>query len=87
MAKRPERVRVDPRIHVRVIPDGEVHIVFDMDEHTLFEFARAYVAMSEGRLNPEDAQLAFRVKTADALDYLIEQLLDARKKAWPGEKR
>lgn len=46
-------VKVDPRIKIRVVPDGEVHIVFKWTKDDLANMAAAFVAVCDGRLKAE----------------------------------
>lgn len=73
-------VSVDPKIEIKILPDGEVHILFSLSNDDLAELARAFVASMDGKLKPGEAKLAFRLRSEEGIDYLIEQLQAAKQK-------
>ena len=77
-------IRVDPRVKIKVIPDGEIHIIFEWSYADLSEFARAFLAVSDGKLKPGEVHAAFRLRNREGVDYLIQELQKARKELWNG---
>ena len=75
----PKEIRVDPRIQIKVVPDGEVHIRFTLTLDHLAEYARAFIAMSDGEMKEGEAFMAFRLRSVEAIDYLIQELLKAKR--------
>lgn len=75
-------INIDPRIKVKIIPDGEIHIRFAWSMDDLEQFSRAWLAMSEGKLKDGDVAAVFRIRNKDAVDYWIEELKKARKELW-----
>lgn len=73
------KIRVHPNLKIKVIPDGEVHIVYELTLDHLAELARAFLAVSERKMKPADAEMAFRLKNVDAVDWLIQELTKAKK--------
>ena len=71
-------IKVDPRIRVKVVPDGEIHITFAWNLEDLEQLARAYLAMSDGKAKQGDIVMAFRLKNKEAVDYLIDELNKAK---------
>jgi hypothetical protein len=76
------KINVDPRIKIRVLPDGEVHVVFAWTKDDLAQMAAAFVAVCDGKMNAEDALMVFRLRNKDGVDYLIRELQKARKELW-----
>jgi len=72
-------VKVDPRIKIRVVPDGEVHIAFRWTKDDLAKMAAAFVAVCDGKMKAEDASMVLRLRDREAVDYLIQELQKARK--------
>jgi hypothetical protein len=73
------KINVDPRIEIRPIADGEIHIIFTWTKDDLAQMAKAFLAVSDGRLAEKDAKMVFRLRNKDGIDYLISKLLEARK--------
>lgn len=76
------KINVDPRIHIRVVPDGEIHITFDWTLEDLELFARYWLAMNDGEVKPGDVGAVFRLRNKDGVDYLIHELQKARNQLW-----
>lgn len=81
------QIKVDPRIKIRVVPDGEIHIVFAWSLDDLAEFARAFLAMSDGKIKPGEVHAAFRLRNKEGVDYLIQELQKARKELFDGHRK
>ena len=73
-------ISIDPRIEIRMVADGEIHIMFAWTKADLAQFAMAFLAVSEGRLAEKDVKMAFRLRNKDGIDYLIRELQKAREK-------
>lgn len=63
------KVNVDPRIMIRVVPDGEVHIAFKWTKDDLAQMAMAFLAVSDGKMKAEEAAMIFRLRDREAIDY------------------
>ena len=77
-------IKVDPRIKIRVVPDGEIHIIFEWTLADLSEFARAFLAVSNGEIKSNEVHAAFRLRNREGVDYFIRELQKARKELWNG---
>ncbi len=71
-------IRVDPRISIKVVPDGEVHICFSWTKDDLATMAQAFLAVMDGKIKPEEAMMVFRIRNVQAIDYMISELQKAR---------
>lgn len=78
-------VDVDPRIKIRVVPDGEIHIYFTWTEDDLAQMAMAFLAVSDGKMKADDVVMALRMRDKGGVDYLIEELRKARKELFGHE--
>jgi len=76
------KINVDPRIKIKVVPDGEIHIMVNWTLDDLEQFARAWLAMSDGEVKEGEISAAFRLRNKDGVDYLIRELQKARKELW-----
>ena len=76
------KINVDPRIKIKVVPDGESHIMVNWTLDDLEQFARAWLAMSDGEVKEGEISAAFRLRNKDGVDYLIRELQKARKELW-----
>jgi hypothetical protein len=85
-----DEIKIDPRISIETVPDGEVHIVIKWTRADLELLARAYLS-AETQGIPAEARL--RIHNKAAVDYLISRLLAARSELygsgdwpdwWPG---
>lgn len=76
-------IKVDPRIKIEVVPDGEIHISFDWSLDDLAVLAQAFLAMSEGKIEEGDVAAKFRLRNKEGVDYLISELQKARDELWP----
>lgn len=77
-------INVDPRIEIKVIPDGEVYIIFKWTIDDLKNFAMAYLAAMEGKLS-NGAYAMFRLRNKEGIDYLIKELQNARRELFGDE--
>lgn len=78
-------VDVDPRIKIRVVPDGEIHIYFTWTKDDLAQMAIAFLAVSDGRMKADDVVMALRMRDKEGVDYLIKELQKARKELFGDE--
>ena len=78
MRKRHNNVSVDPRVTIRLVPDGEVHIMQELPLEYLEVYARAWLDKMEGKTD-EPVYLIFRLRSVWAIDYLINELQRAKK--------
>lgn len=78
MRKRHNNVSVDPRITIRLVPDGEVHIMQELPLEYLEVYARAWLDKMEGKMD-KPVYLVFRLRSVEAIDYLMDELQKARK--------
>lgn len=74
------KLTVDDRIEIKTLPDGEVHIVFSWTADDLAQFARAFVAVCDGKMKAHEAKAVLRMRSKEGLDYLIGELQKARQK-------
>ena len=75
-------IRLDPRIKILPVADGEVHVVFEWTQEDLEKLARAWLAMQDLPWQPGSVCAAMRLKTPESVDKMIELLTDAKKDAW-----
>lgn len=80
-----DKATIDPKIKIRVVPDGEIHITFAWSLDDLAEFAKAFLAMSDGKVKEGEVIAAFRLRDKIGVDYLIDELQKARKELFGDE--
>ena len=78
MRKRHNNVSVDPRVTIRLVPDGEVHIMQELPLEYLEIYARAWLDKLEGKTDVP-VYLVLRLRSVEAIDYLMDELQKARK--------
>lgn len=73
------KANVDPKIEIRTVADGEVHIVITLSLDDLALQAQAFLLMSDRKIKKDEARMVLRMRSIEGLDYMIEKLTAARK--------
>ena len=80
-----KNLSIDPRIKIKIVPDGEIHIVFTWTKDDLETFARAFLASQEPGNENEKYAALFRLRTKEGVDYVLDELHKARQALWGKE--
>lgn len=73
-------IYIDPRISIKAIPDGEVHIEIRWTVDELEKFARAYLSASEEKTGKAMAVTVLRLRNKEGIGWLIAELQEAMRK-------
>ena len=65
---------IDPRIEIKHIPDGEVHIIINWSVADLIILAYNYISVTDGRMGINEAKSVLRIKSQIGLKYMISEL-------------
>ena len=65
---------IDPRITIKHIPDGEVHIIINWSLKDLMILAYNYISVTDGKMSIDDAKSVLRIKSQIGLKYIITEL-------------